>query len=69
MRPSPGTWAYRPRVTLLTAIADRFFDHHVTRREWIGVALAVAGLAFLGVTLQASGTVVQAILRGGLAVP
>jgi hypothetical protein len=39
-------------LVMLTAIADRFFAHHVTRREWIGVALAAAGLAFLAATLD-----------------
>src|SRR5215210_5144279 len=33
-------------LVMLTAIADRFFAHHVTRREWIGVGMAAAGLAF-----------------------
>jgi drug/metabolite transporter (DMT)-like permease len=37
---------------MLTAIADRFFAHQVTRREWIGVGLAAAGLAFLAATLD-----------------
>src|SRR5918994_1549156 len=36
---------------MLTVVADRFFAHRVTRREWIGVALAAAGLAFLAATL------------------
>jgi drug/metabolite transporter (DMT)-like permease len=39
-------------LVLLTVIADRFFDHRVTRREWIGVALAAVGLAFLAATLD-----------------
>jgi drug/metabolite transporter (DMT)-like permease len=39
-------------LVLLTVIADRFFAHRVTRREWIGVALAAAGLAFLAATLD-----------------
>ena len=39
-------------LVLLTVVADRFFAHHVTRREWIGVALAAAGLAFLAATLD-----------------
>ena len=38
-------------LVLLTVVADRFFAHRVTRREWIGVALAAAGLAFLAATL------------------
>lgn len=39
-------------LVLLTVVADRAFGFHVTRREWIGVALAAAGLAFLAVTLE-----------------
>lgn len=39
-------------LVLLTVVADRFFGHHVTRREWIGVGLAAAGLAFLAATLE-----------------
>jgi hypothetical protein len=39
-------------LVLLTVVADRFFAHRVTRREWIGVALAAAGLAFLAATLD-----------------
>jgi drug/metabolite transporter (DMT)-like permease len=39
-------------LVLLTVVADRFFGHHVSRREWIGVALAAAGLAFLAATLE-----------------
>ena len=39
-------------LVMLTVIADRFFAHQVTRREWIGVALAAAGLAFLAATLD-----------------
>jgi drug/metabolite transporter (DMT)-like permease len=39
-------------LVLLTVVADRFFAQRVTRREWIGVALAAAGLAFLAATLD-----------------
>ena len=39
-------------LVMLTAVADRFFGHRVTRREWIGVGLAAAGLAFLAATLD-----------------
>ena len=39
-------------LVLLTVVADRFFAHDVSRREWIGVALAAAGLAFLAATLD-----------------
>jgi drug/metabolite transporter (DMT)-like permease len=39
-------------LVMLTVVADRFFAHEVSRREWIGVALAAAGLAFLAATLD-----------------
>ena len=39
-------------LVLLTVIADRVFGHHVSRREWIGVALVAVGLAFLAATLE-----------------
>ena len=39
-------------LVLLTVVADRLFNHTVTRREWIGVALTAAGLAFLAATLD-----------------
>jgi drug/metabolite transporter (DMT)-like permease len=38
-------------LVLLTVLADRLFGHSVTRREWVGVALTAAGLAFLAATL------------------
>ena len=38
-------------LVLLTVVADRLFGFTVTRREWIGVALTAAGLAFLAATL------------------
>ena len=38
-------------LVMLTVVADRLFAHEVTRREWIGVALAALGLAFLAATL------------------
>jgi multidrug transporter EmrE-like cation transporter len=41
-------------LVLLTVVADRVFGHSVTRREWIGVALTAAGLAFLAATLGSS---------------
>src|SRR4051795_6400843 len=37
---------------LLTVFASRLFGQTVTRREWIGVALTAAGLAFLAATLD-----------------
>jgi hypothetical protein len=39
-------------LVLLTVVADKAFGLKVTRREWIGVALAAAGLAFLAATLE-----------------
>ncbi|MBA2419765.1 MAG: hypothetical protein H0V57_01380, partial [Thermoleophilaceae bacterium] len=39
-------------LVLLTVVADRLFGFTVTRREWIGVALTAAGLAFLAATLD-----------------
>ncbi len=42
-------------LVLLTVTADRVFGHRVTRREWIGVALTAAGLAFLAATLEGAG--------------
>ena len=42
-------------LVLLTVVADRLFGFKVTRREWIGVALTAAGLAFLAATLDGAG--------------
>jgi drug/metabolite transporter (DMT)-like permease len=39
-------------LVLVTVVADRLFGQSVTRREWIGVALTAAGLAFLAATLE-----------------
>lgn len=39
-------------LVLLTVVADRAFGHAVTRREWVGVGLTAAGLAFLAATLE-----------------
>jgi multidrug transporter EmrE-like cation transporter len=39
-------------LVLITVVADRLFGESVTRREWIGVALTAAGLAFLAATLE-----------------
>jgi hypothetical protein len=39
-------------LVLVTVLADRVFGHQVSRREWIGVALTAAGLAFLAATLE-----------------
>ena len=38
-------------LVLVTVVADRVFGQSVSRREWIGVALTAAGLAFLAATL------------------
>src|SRR6188768_2873718 len=42
-------------LVLLTVTADRLFGQRVTRREWIGVALAALGLAFLAATIGGTG--------------
>ena len=42
-------------LVLLTVTADRLFGHEVTGREWLGVALAALGLAFLAATLEGAG--------------
>jgi drug/metabolite transporter (DMT)-like permease len=43
-------------LVLLTVTADKLFGQRVTRREWIGVALAAAGLAFLAATVGGTGS-------------
>jgi multidrug transporter EmrE-like cation transporter len=43
-------------LVLVTVVADRVFGQPVTRREWIGVALTAAGLAFLAATLGGAGS-------------
>ena len=42
-------------LVLLTVVADRLFGLDVTHREWIGVGLTAAGLAFLAGTLEGGG--------------
>jgi drug/metabolite transporter (DMT)-like permease len=42
-------------LVLVTVLADRVFGYEVSRREWIGVALMAAGLAFLAATLEGAG--------------
>src|SRR6266540_4488523 len=42
-------------LAMLTVTADQLFAHEVTRREWLGVALAAVGLAFLAATLGGTG--------------
>ncbi len=39
-------------LVMLTVVADRLFGFAVTRREWVGVALTAAGLAFLAATME-----------------
>jgi drug/metabolite transporter (DMT)-like permease len=39
-------------LVLLTVTAERLFGFRVTRREWIGVGLTAAGLAFLAATMK-----------------
>ncbi|MFL5845195.1 MAG: hypothetical protein ACJ762_10915 [Solirubrobacteraceae bacterium] len=39
-------------LVLVTILADRLFGMNVSRREWFGVALMAAGLAFLAATLK-----------------
>ena len=41
-------------LVFLTVLADRVFGFTVTRREWLGVGLAAAGLAFLAATIEGS---------------
>jgi drug/metabolite transporter (DMT)-like permease len=42
-------------LVLLTVFADRLFGLTVARRDWIGVGLAAAGLAFLALTIRGAG--------------
>jgi hypothetical protein len=52
-------------LVLLTVVADRLFGIAVTRREWIGVALTAAGLAFLAATLDGGGRSAHSHYHGG----
>jgi hypothetical protein len=52
-------------LVLLTVVADRLFGIEVTRREWIGVALTAAGLAFLAATLGHEGHSALSHYRSG----
>ena len=38
-------------IVLLAYLAQRWFGPLVSRREWLGLALIAAGLAFLGATV------------------
>jgi hypothetical protein len=51
-------------LVLVGVLADRLFGHTVTRREWIGVALTAAGLAFLAATLEGAGDSAHADYAG-----
>jgi hypothetical protein len=42
-------------LVLLTVLANSVFGHHVSQREWIGVAMTAAGLAFLAATVGNTG--------------
>jgi drug/metabolite transporter (DMT)-like permease len=42
-------------LVLLTVLANGVFGHEVSRREWIGVAMTAAGLAFLAATVGGTG--------------
>ena len=42
-------------LVLLTVLANSLFAHEVTQREWIGVAMTAAGLAFLAATVGNTG--------------
>ena len=46
-------------LVLVTVIANRLFGIEVSRREWIGVGLTAAGLAFLAATLSGDGRSAQ----------
>jgi len=45
-------WIIAGGLVFVTILADRMFGLSVSRREWIGVALMAAGLAFLAATLK-----------------
>jgi hypothetical protein len=42
-------------LVLLTVLANGFFGHHVTQREWVGVGMTAVGLAFLAATVGNTG--------------
>lgn len=52
-------------LVLLTVVAERLFGIAVTGREWIGVALTAAGLAFLAATLGNTGDDRHSDFAGG----
>lgn len=43
-------------LVLLAVPAQRWFGHRLGRREWLGLGLAAAGLAFIALTLPAGGS-------------
>jgi hypothetical protein len=54
-------------IVLLAWLAERWFGLKVTAREWIGLALIAAGLAFLGFTVpETSGTDTAAYSTGAM---
>src|SRR3954452_12360678 len=42
-------------LVLLTVLANSFFGHDVTQREWLGVGMTAVGLAFLAATVGDTG--------------
>lgn len=52
-------------LVLLTVVAERLFHIPVTGREWVGVALTAAGLAFLAATLGDTGHERHSDFAGG----
>ena len=42
-------------LVLLTVLANQIFGHDVTQREWLGVGMTAAGLAFLAATVGNTG--------------
>ena len=42
-------------LVLLTVLANSAFGHEVTQREWLGVGMTAAGLAFLAATVGSTG--------------
>jgi hypothetical protein len=42
-------------LVLLTVLANSAFGHEVSRREWAGVGMTAAGLAFLAATMSGTG--------------
>ena len=43
-------------LVFLAVLADRWFGFSLERRQWLGVACVAAGLAFLGLTAEHTGT-------------